>query len=92
MDTEKTLAEIIRKHLGAQVRVVLFGSRAAGRATPRSDYDIGIDAGQALNFGLLERIQAEIDELPVLQKTDLVDLQRASNEFQTAIAAEQKEL
>lgn len=88
----KTMADIVRKHAGSGARVVLFGSRARCEANPRSDYDIGVDAGAPLPLATEERILAELDVLPVLQKIDLVDLRRASQAFCAGIGAEGVEL
>lgn len=48
---------------------ILFGSRAKGCATLRSDYDIAISG--AKNFWKLEE---EIDEIPTLCSFDVVNL------------------
>ena len=53
---------------------LLFGSRATGRATPRSDWDIGIVGPSAVDGALLERIREALDRLPTLRRFDVVDL------------------
>lgn len=64
-----------------RLRIVLFGSRATGAADPRSDVDIGIDAGEALPLEVLDRIRETLEDLAVLQKVDVVDLAAADPEF-----------
>lgn len=55
------------------VRIFLFGSRATGRAVSRSDVDLGIDVGHPLAPGVLDRLRDAFDDLPILQKVELVD-------------------
>ena len=62
-------------------RLYLFGSRAAGNAGPRSDYDIGVDADGPLALDAVARLRAELEELPILQKIDLVDLRSVTEDF-----------
>ena len=88
-ELQQAIVRIIRASLGPSpaIQIVLFGSRATGKHTPRSDYDIGIDATTPLPLDVLGSIQAEIEALPVLQKSDLVDLCRVSEAFrQEALA------
>ena len=63
------------------VRIFLFGSRAAGRGTPRSDVDIGIDVGHPIAPEVMVELRERFDALPVLQKVDLVDLSRTDPAF-----------
>jgi len=72
---------IIRKHLGPRARTFLFGSRAKGTCTDRSDYDFGIDAGAKLPLDAWERVEADVEELPTLHRIDIVDFWRVSSEF-----------
>jgi predicted nucleotidyltransferase len=55
-------------------RLVLFGSRATGRATARSDWDVGVVGPTPLDGALLERMREALDALPTLRRFDLVDL------------------
>jgi predicted nucleotidyltransferase len=74
----KVSAADIARALSALVppshRALLFGSRATGRATPRSDWDIGIVGPSALDGALLERMRDALDRLPTLRHFDVVDL------------------
>lgn len=74
----RAVASTLRKELGRDLQVILFGSWAEGTAVPRSDLDIAFDAGRALAIG--EKVQLEWlleDEIKTLRKIDLVDLNRA---------------
>jgi predicted nucleotidyltransferase len=62
-------------------RVFLFGSRAAGTARPRSDFDVGVDGDGPLPLRDFYAIEALFDALPTLYRIDWVDLQRVSPEF-----------
>ncbi|MDF0673698.1 MAG: nucleotidyltransferase domain-containing protein [Nitrospira sp.] len=61
------LAEETRVHL------FVFGSHASGSASPRSDIDVGIDIGHVIAPEKLAALREAFDELPILQKVDVVD-------------------
>lgn len=68
-------------------KVVLFGSRPAGTARPRSDFDVGVLGAEPLPIEVFYRIQDRLAELRTLYRIDWVDLQRVSPEFRgTALA------
>ena len=91
-ELQRAIVHIITTHLGhaPNVRIFLFGSRATGQHTPRSDYDIGIDATAPIPLAMLGRIQADLDELPVLPKIEVVDLHRVGETFRQAALASAK--
>ena len=73
-DAAKFAAEVIRRHVPDPVyRVFLFGSRAAGSATARSDIDIGIEGPAPVPRSALAAIQEELEEAPTLYTIDVVD-------------------
>jgi predicted nucleotidyltransferase len=63
--------------LGAR-RVVFFGSRVAGTAHERSDFDVAIDGPERVEPGLFAQMLNAIEELPTLYRVDLVDLPAVS--------------
>ena len=76
------IAEVAAAH--PQLRlVVLFGSVARGRATPRSDVDLGVLADGACDLDALY-----VSLAPVLKsdRLDLVDLRRAGPILAFAVA------
>jgi len=92
LDLPEAFAEIVRGHMGGgNYRLYLFGSRVQGRATERSDYDLGLWTSGPLEYAALEAIRAELEELPLMQKVDLVWLNEADPEF-VAQALRQAEL
>lgn len=64
-----------------RVRVFLFGSRATGRGDPRSDIDLGIDLGHPIDPETLTRLREAFDEMPILQKVDVVDFASVDADF-----------
>ncbi len=56
--------------------VFLFGSRVRGSASSRSDIDIGFHSSRGLDSEQKRSLEEVLDNLPVLQKIDLVDFDR----------------
>lgn len=52
----------------------LFGSRAKGTATPRSDFDIAVTG-----VSDIEGLREALDNIPTLYKIDLVDMDTCRN-------------
>lgn len=77
MKTEEII-EAIKKLCGKHgvCRAVLFGSRAKGTFTERSDFDIAVTG--AVDFELLKE---EIEALPTLYTIDLVNLDTCGNDL-----------
>jgi predicted nucleotidyltransferase len=77
------IVEIIRRHTGRlpEVKIFLFGSRAAGQHTLRSDFDIGLESTAKIPLATLAQIREELEQLPLLPQIDLVDFKRVSPEF-----------
>ena len=58
----------------SEYEVFVFGSRAAGNATERSDIDIGIEGPERIPGAMMMDIQDALEDLPYLQKIDVVDM------------------
>ena len=82
------VASIIRAEAGPNVEVYWFGSWPCGKATPRSDLDMGIMAEKPLDPLLREQLTAAIDLLPTLHSIDLVDLRTVDDRFRARVLAE----
>jgi predicted nucleotidyltransferase len=80
-DIETAAAAIIRKHLGSEYRIFLFGSRAGGSARKGSDYDIGIEGPKRVLWETLARIEEELEDLPTLATIDVVDFFNVTDSF-----------
>lgn len=77
--SEAFIRETLRKHLQADVKVYLFGSRSRGDARWNSDYDLWIDAD--LPDALIAQIQEELEESFVPFKVDIVTTPRLRGRF-----------
>jgi len=78
------ISRILKGHLPAGYRAVLFGSRASGKARPASDWDIGILGPAALRGAIVQSIRDELDDLPTLHTFDVVDLMTVPEAFREA--------
>ena len=77
MRVEDVIEEITQRcrKYGAQ-EIILFGSRAKGTATERSDIDIAVSGVE--NFDLLAE---KIEELPTLYSVDLLNMDTCRNQL-----------
>jgi predicted nucleotidyltransferase len=75
------LTKLIAAHEGVK-RVILFGSRARGYATPRSDIDLAVDVSDDVTWRVVDEL---VEEYPTLLKIDLVRLSDGCGEFEKAI-------
>lgn len=87
MTREEQIKDMIRGCLRSAAselrgfRVVLFGSRAAGTARERSDFDVGVLGSEPVPLSTFYRLQDRLEDLPTLFQIDWVDLNRVSPEF-----------
>ncbi len=72
----------ISKHIDLdQYKIFLFGSRASGHATSKSDFDIGIMGKQKIPAKTFIQIKEELENLPIFQEIDLIDFSEVSEKF-----------
>lgn len=69
-------------------KIYLFGSRARGDYTERSDVDIAIDAYKPMSLTTKGQILSMIDALNMPQKIDVVDFHRAPEALRNNILQE----
>jgi predicted nucleotidyltransferase len=69
----------------AKLRIVLFGSRANGTANPRSDIDVGVDAGHPLSLADLSLAREALESLRIMETVDLVDLAAVDKSFRREV-------
>lgn len=87
-----SIVERIRARLPfPHYRLFLFGSRAAGGADARSDFDIGIEAPMEIPLHIIHEIREDLDRIPVLQKIEVVDFAAATEDFK-AVALQKIEV
>jgi len=79
---KKEILKIIGKYLDLNsYKIFFFGSRVTGKASERSDIDIGIEGRKPLPAGILLDIQEEIENLPTLYKIEIVDFTTVDKKF-----------
>ena len=83
----KTVAAEARRRLGANARVIWFGSWVQGTAQPHSDIDLALDAPAPFSVEDLAALRAWVDDLATLYSIDIVDLHEVSDEFRARIQA-----
>lgn len=66
-------------------RAVVFGSRATGRNSPKSDYDLAVDAPDA-SPAEWAALAAALDDAPTVLKVDLLRWEHAPLDLQEEIA------
>ena len=79
---EATLA-ILKKELDPP-RIILFGSRAEGRHTPGSDFDLAVDVARP-DFGRAYEIREAVNESIGLYKADIVYLPNVDPDFRNLV-------
>ena len=78
------LKEVLRSNLnGIRYNAFIFGSQANKPALIRSDIDLGIIAEDEISNLQLSKIQAAIEDLPMLYKVDLVNFKDVDEQFRT---------
>lgn len=77
MQIQEILEEIqrISRQYGAR-EVILFGSRAKGTETERSDIDIAVSGAEHF-----DELEEAIDEIPTLLSFDVVNMDTCQNEL-----------
>lgn len=80
---EQKAGELARTLLASEpyLKVFVFGSRATGRAGTRSDIDLGIDLGHPIAPEILIVLREAFDDLPILQRVDVVDFSSVDETF-----------
>lgn len=72
----------IKRHIPFKhYQIFYFGSRISGKAIARSDLDIGLMAEHKIPIDVMTRIREDLEQIPILQKIDLVDFSLASEDF-----------
>jgi predicted nucleotidyltransferase len=78
------IKEILAKNLsGVSYNAFIFGSQANKTSLSRSDIDLGIVTDDKLTSQQLSKISADIEELPMLYKIDLVNFNEVDSRFKS---------
>ncbi len=86
-DIRKAIEELFRNK---SVKVYIFGSRARGNHTPRSDLDLGFLSEEDISYELA-LLREILEESNLTFSVDAVDLSRTSDEFREAVLREGRE-
>ena len=79
------IVEIVRRALATKsCSVWLFGSRATGRATPVSDFDLAVATDDDLSSAL-SRVREDLEESTIPFLIDLVNLRDVSEALQDQV-------
>jgi predicted nucleotidyltransferase len=81
-EIKKTILKIVGRHLDTdKTKVFLFGSRAAGYAGKWSDYDLGLEAAEAIPPRTMALIQEDLEASDLPVRVEVVDFQRVNPRF-----------
>ncbi len=83
-DIKRAIRELFKNK---SVRVYIFGSRARGDHTPRSDLDLGFLSQEDISYELA-LLRELLEESNLTFSVDVVDLSRTSDEFKEAVLKE----
>lgn len=84
-EIKQAVIRIIRKYLGDEYKIVLFGSWAKGNALENSDIDIGILGQEIVKWETMSKIREEVDGLSTLRSIDVVDLNSLEESYRNNI-------
>jgi len=82
------IRDLLRHHLPAGVRALVFGSRAHGGARLYSDLDLALDAGRPLGLDRLAELRDAFSESDLPYGVDVVDLALVDPGFRARIEAD----
>ena len=83
-DDKKEVIHAVEYHY-PDAKIILFGSRAHGKAKEGSDIDIAIDIGEPIPLHEMSRIRTTMENLTIPLMVDVVDMQRIPEEFKQII-------
>ena len=83
---QQQIRRIIRHNLpDPAVRIILFGSRATGKANALSDYDIALKSEKPLPASKLRLIREQLEASTIPFMVDVVNYAQVSSELQSHI-------
>jgi predicted nucleotidyltransferase len=78
------IKEVIDKNLsGISYNAFIFGSQANKISLSRSDIDVGIMTDDTITSFQLSNINADIEQLPMLYKIDMVNFKEVDERFKS---------
>ena len=86
------IKEVLDKNLsGILYHAFIFGSRANKTSLGRADIDVGITSDDTITSAQLSNIYADIEQLPMLYKIDLINFKEVDARFK-AVALKNVEI
>ena len=79
---------ILRKHLPADVRVWVFGSRADWTTKDSSDLDLALEGDSALDYGTIVELETAFEESKLPYMVDVIDLNQVSYSFRRIVGTQ----
>jgi len=86
-DVEKKILAVLTA-LMPGVTIYLFGSRARGTHSPRSDIDIALQSTEQLSRHAIAEIVRMLQASDIPYKIEIVDFNRVSDDMRTSILEE----
>lgn len=89
---EKHIADLLKDFFNNYEfidKVVVFGSRAKHNANPKSDIDLCVYSSK-MSDKEFSKLRLEIDDLPILQKLDVVHFEKVNAELQSNVEKDGK--
>jgi uncharacterized protein len=81
---KEIIIKIIKKYI-PESKIYLFGSRARKTHSEGADIDLAVDTEKQIDFHLIEKIKDEIENKNIPFFVDIVDLQRADENFKSEV-------
>ena len=79
---------ILHKHLPAEVKVWVFGSRADWTTRDSSDLDLALEGDSTLDYDTIMKLEMAFEVSSLPYKVDVIDLDQVSDSFRRIIEAQ----
>lgn len=87
-----TVLDILYKHLPADVKVWVFGSRADWTTKDSSDLDLALEGDSTLDYGTIMALETAFEESSLPYKVDVIDINQISDNFRKIVDAQKVHL
>ena len=84
-DDLRIVWDVLRRHLPADVRVWVFGSRASWMTKDSSDLDLAVEGDSEIGPGTLSALEAAFEDSDLAYAVDIVDLNRINERFRRIV-------
>ena len=91
-DHLKIVQDILRDHLPPDVKVWVFGSRAAGTTKHSSDLDLALEGADKIDRKVRGALEDAFEDSDLPYTVDIVDMNRVSDNFRRIIETRRTQL